>query len=180
MKDISLELAKLHELTGAEFIRQLKLIVSSSEFHPVKDEQDIYSVGGEKGEDYENLLNAARKAVEIGYRVFILPNPSGIRTADFIFERKGVYKMFDLKTIIGKGSVDNRLSESVGQSNRVLLNIATDYRAGLLARAILSFFERSHEAREVVVLKGNKYISITRQTIVDRNFIISFSKKYYK
>ena len=180
MKDISLELAKLHELTGAEFIRQLKLIVSSSEFHPVKDEQDIYSVGGEKGEDYENLLNAARKAVEIGYRVFILPNPSGIRTADFIFERKGVYKMFDLKTIIGKGSVDNRLSESVGQSNRVLLNIATDYRAGLLARAILSFFERNHEAREVVVLKGNKYISITRQTIVDRNFIISFSKKYYK
>ena len=180
MKDISLELAKLHELTGAEFIRQLKLIVSSSEFHPVKDEQEIYSVGGEKGEDYENLLNAARKAVEIGYRVFILPNPSGIRTADFIFERKGVYKMFDLKTIIGKGSVDNRLSESVGQSNRVLLNIATDYRAGLLARAILSFFERSHEAREVVVLKGNKYISITRQTIVDRNFIISFSKKYYK
>ena len=180
MKDISLELAKLHELTGAEFVRQLKLIVSSSEFHPVKDEQDIYSVGGEKGEDYENLLNAARKAVEIGYRVFILPNPSGIRTADFIFERKGVYKMFDLKTIIGKGSVDNRLSESVGQSNRVLLNIATDYRAGLLARAILSFFERSHEAREVVVLKGNKYISITRQTIVDRNFIISFSKKYYK
>ncbi len=180
MKDISLELAKLHELKGAEFIRQLKLIVSSSEFHPVKDEQEIYSVGGEKGEDYENLLNAARKAVEIGYRVFILPNPSGIRTADFIFERKGVYKMFDLKTIIGKGSVDNRLSESVGQSNRVLLNIATDYRAGLLARAILSFFERSHEAREVVVLKGNKYISITRQTIVDRNFIISFSKKYYK
>ena len=180
MKDISLELAKLHELTGAEFIRQLKLIVSSSEFHPVKDEQEIYSVGGEKGEDYENLLNAARKAVEIGYRVFILPNPSGIRTADFIFERKGVYKMFDLKTIIGKGSVDNRLSESVGQSNRVLLNIATDYRAGLLARAILSFFERSHEAREMVVLKGNKYISITRQTIVDRNFIISFSKKYYK
>ncbi len=180
MKDISLELAKLHELTGAEFVRQLKLIVSSSEFHPVKDEQEIYSVGGEKGEDYENLLNAARKAVEIGYRVFILPNPSGIRTADFIFERKGVYKMFDLKTIIGKGSVDNRLSESVGQSNRVLLNIATDYRAGLLARAILSFFERSHEAREVVVLKGNKYISITRQTIVDRNFIISFSKKYYK
>ena len=180
MKDISLELAKLHELTGAEFVRQLKLIVSSSEFHPVKDEQEIYSVGGEKGEDYENLLNAARKAVEIGYRVFILPNPSGIRTADFIFERKGVYKMFDLKTIIGKGSVDNRLSESVGQSNRVLLNIATDYRAGLLARAILSFFERSHEAREMVVLKGNKYISITRQTIVDRNFIISFSKKYYK
>ena len=36
-------------------------------------------------------------------------NPKGIRTADFIFERKGVYKMFDLKTITGRSSVDNRL-----------------------------------------------------------------------
>lgn len=88
--------------------------------------------------------------------------------------------MFDLKTITGKGSVDNRLAESIGQSNRVLLNIATDYRAGLLARAILSYFEHSQEACEVVVMKANKYISVTRQTIVDKNFIISFSKKYYK
>lgn len=180
MNDISQELAKLHFLNGADFIRQLKLIVSSGWFHPIEGEYSIYSVGGEKGEDYDNLLNAARKAVEIGYHVFILPNPSGTKTADFIFERKGVYKMFDLKTIVGKGSVDNRLAESIGQSNRVLLNITTDYRAGLLARAILSYFERRPEAREVVVLKGNKHISITRQTIIDKNFIVSFSKKYYK
>ena len=180
MNDISLELAKLHILTGADFIRQLKSIVSSGEFHPVEGETDIFSVGGEKGEDYENLLNAARKAVEHGYRVYMLPNPKGVRTADFIFERKEVYKMFDLKTITGSGSVDNRLAESVGQSNRVLLNMATNYRAGLLARAILSYFERSAEAREVVVMKGNRYISVTRQTIVDKKFIISFSKKYYK
>ena len=180
MNDITLELAKLHILTGADFIRQLKLIVSSGEFHPVEGETDIFSVGGERGEDYDNLMNAARKAVDHGYRVFVLPNPKGIRTADFIFERKGVYKMFDLKTITGKGSVDNRLAESIGQSNRVLLNIATDYRAGLLARAILSYFEHSQEACEVVVMKANKYISVTRQTIVDKNFIISFSKKYYK
>lgn len=180
MNDISLELAKLHTLTGADFIHQLKLIVARKEFHPVEGEKNIYSVGAERGDDYENLMNAARKAVEHGYMVFILPNPKGIRTADFIFERKGVYKMFDLKTIVGKGSVDNRLAESVGQSNRILLNMATDYRAGLLARSILSYFERSQDAREVVVIKANKYISVTRQTIIDKNFIISFSKKYYK
>ena len=43
--------------------------------------------------------------------VGLLPNPIAIRSADFIFERKGVYKMFDLKTISGKNSIDNRLSE---------------------------------------------------------------------
>jgi hypothetical protein len=116
MNDISLELAKLHILTGADFVRQLKLIVAEGGFHPVEGETGIFSVGGEKGEDYDNLLKAARKAVEMDYRVFILPNPKSTKTADFIFERKGVYKMFDLKTIVGKGSVDNRLAESVGQS----------------------------------------------------------------
>ncbi len=74
----------------------------------MEGEKDIFSVGGENGEDYDNLMNAARKAVEHGYRVFLLPNPKGIRTADFIFERKGIYKMFDLKTITGKSSVSTR------------------------------------------------------------------------
>ena len=178
--DITQELALLRTLTGADFVAKLKQIVTRNEFHLVDGERGIYSVGGERSDDYANLLIAARKAVELGYRVFILPNPSKIRTADFIFERKGVCKMFDLKTITGKGSIDNRLAESVGQSNRVLLNIATDYRAGLLARAILSYFERSQDAREVLVFKGNKIISVTRQTLLDKNFIISFSKKYYK
>ena len=41
-------------------------------------------------EDGSVLMAAARKAVEHGHRVYILPNPKGIRTADFIFERKGV------------------------------------------------------------------------------------------
>ena len=85
----------------------------------------IYTTGGTKDDDYDNLLNAARKAVEHGYRVFILPNPKGIRTADFIFERKGVYKMFDLKTISGRNSVDNRLKESIGQTNHVVPNLNT-------------------------------------------------------
>ena len=61
-----------------------------------------------------------------------------IRTADFIFERKGVYKLFDLKTISGKNSVGNRLRESIGQTNRVLLNMANDYNTRLLASDIKS------------------------------------------
>lgn len=90
MNDIALELAKLHILTGADFIRQLKLIVAHREFHPIEGEDNIYSVGGETGGDYANLLNAARKAVEHGFQVYVLPNPKGFRTADLIFLRKGV------------------------------------------------------------------------------------------
>jgi len=44
--------------------------------------------------------------------------------------------MFDLKTILGRNSIDNRLSESIGQTNRVLLHITVDYTPSALARSI--------------------------------------------
>ena len=86
--DIAQMLALLYELQGIGFIRQLRLITERNEFYPLKTDSQIYTVGGESGEDYLPLLDAARKAVEHGYRVFELPNPKGFRTADFIFERK--------------------------------------------------------------------------------------------
>ena len=178
--DIASELAKLHELTGAEFSRQVERIALRGEFHPLEDETGIYVVGGEQSTDYTSLLNAARKAVEHGYRVFILPNPKGFRTPDFILERKGTYRLYDLKTITGKGSVDNRLEESVGQTHRVILNICTEYKAAKLARSITRYFERHSEGIEVKVFKGNKVFSVTRQAAIAKNFVVTFSRKFYK
>ena len=157
-------LTLLHELQGIGFIRQLRLITERKEFYPLKTDPQVYIVGGEGGEDHLPLLDAARKAVEHGYRVFVLPNPKGFRTADFIFERKGVYKMFDLKTVSGRNSVDNRLSESITQTNRVLLHMKADYSPGTLARSIKRYFELNPNAREVLVFKGMKQISVTRRS----------------
>ena len=44
-----------------------------------------------------------------------LPNPHGDRTPDFIIERRGIYRVYDLKTISGESSAINRLKESIGQ-----------------------------------------------------------------
>lgn len=180
VRDILSELEELHMRRSSHFIWQLKVIASHPSFSPVENETNIFSTGGESGEDYENLLNAARKAVEHGYRVFILPNPQGIRTADFIFERKGVYKLFDLKTISGKNSVGNRLRESIGQTNRVLLNMANDYNTRLLASDIKSYFEESPEALEVLIFKGKKTISIDRFIAFHPSFYRVLKKKYEK
>ena len=139
--DIAHMLALLHELQGIDFVRQLKLITERREFSPLKDNPLIYTVGGKRADDYDSLLDAARKAVEHGYRVFVLPNPKGFRTADFIFERKGVYKMFDLKTIIGRNSVGNRLKESIGQTNSVLLNLKCSYGIRNITDEIRHHFE---------------------------------------
>ena len=180
IRDIADELEELHYRHGSHFIWQLKVITSHPSFYPIKDEENIYTTGGESGDDYDNLLNAARKAVEHGYRVFILPNPKGIRTADFIFERKGVYKMFDLKTIIGKSSVGNRLLESIGQTNHVILNMATDYDPRKLATDVRMYFETNNQAREVLIMKGNKFLSVSRQFVEGKDYFKMFMKRFLR
>lgn len=179
-RGIAEELQELHYLKGAQFINQLKQIVYYGEFHPLECETNIFSAISEQSDDFDNLINAARKAVAHGYRVYILPNPQGIRTADYIFERKGVYKMFDLKTITGKSSVDNRLSESIGQTNRVLLNMVADYNPGTLARSIKRYFELNPNAMEVLVFKGRKQLSVTRKSIGNHRFFQTFIHRYAK
>ena len=180
MNDIAAELAKLHNLEGAEFVMQLKAIAARNEFHPLKDDPSIYTTGATSNADNDNLMEAARKAVDLGYKVYLLPNPSGTRTADFIFVRKGVYKLYDLKTISGKTSAENRLIESIGQTNRVLLNITTDYTSSALARSIKRYFENNSAALEVLVFKGRKMISVTRDLTLSSNFYQLFMKRYLR
>ena len=178
MNGIAAELAKLHILEGAEFIIQLKAITARNEFHPLKDDPCIFTTGGESGADFDNLLVAARKAVELGYKVYVLPNPSGIRTADFIFEQNGIFKMYDLKTIHGRSSVGNRLLESIGQTNHVLLNMNTRYNGGRLAAEIRTYFQLNPQACEVLIFKGKQVLTVKRKFALQKTFIIDFRKRY--
>lgn len=172
------ELRELHYLKGAQFINQLKQIIYYGEFHLVEGETNIYSAISENSDDFDNLINAARKAVEHGYRVYILPNPRSCRTADFIFEKKGILGLYDLKTVYGKGSVGTQLLDSIGQTNRVLLNMQTDYNARLLASDIKTYFESNHDAIEVLIFKGNKAITVKRGLACNPVFNRIFRKRY--
>ena len=127
-----------------------------------------------------NLLNAARKAFAHGYKVYILPNPYIIRTPDFIFEKKGTFRPYELKTISGKSSVSHRLEVSYGQSVRVLLNLTVDYNQSNLARCIKHYFEHSRNALEVLIFKGKKSISVSREMAQSKSFFSLFLKKYSK
>ena len=176
---ITEELSKLKKLRGADFVKQLKAIVSRKEFHSLETAPNIYTVGGEGDADYQSLLNAARKAVEHGYKVYILPNPHDFRTADFIFERRGVYKLFDLKNITGKSIVGSRLLESVGQANRVLLNMPSDYNTRLFAADIKNYFDSNAEVLEVMVFRGKKMFSIDKAMAQSASFY-RILKNYYE
>lgn len=176
--DIASELAKLHELSGAEYSRQIERIAQMKVFHPLENEKDIYTPGFLKSDDYQNQLVAARKAVEFGYKVYMLPNPNKSRTPDFILEKKGVFRIYDLKTVFGKSSIGGSLIDSIGQCNRILLNIQSEYRTRLLTSDIKRYFEVNESALEVLIFKGGKRISIVRRHTVNPAFYSVLRKLY--
>lgn len=177
--DIARELDRLHVLkSGAEFVRLLKWLIGLSIFKPVEGEKGIFAAEASHREDWSFLLDAARKAVAHGNTVFILPNPKGIRTADFIFENKGICRLYDLKTISGKTSLDSRLAESIGQTNHVLVNVCTTYNARLMAKQIKNYFESNPDAIEVLIYKGKKSLSVTRRFTENPLYMILFRRKY--
>lgn len=176
--DIRLELSELHALQGNDFVMLLRKIAARKEFRPLDTDPNIFIVGGESDADFPRLLDAARKAVALGYRVYILPNPHGIRTADFIFERKGLFRMYDLKTVLGKNSVETQLIDSIGQTNRILLNVTSDYNPRQLAKDIKRYFERNRNAVEVLIIKGTRTISVIREDTLGQPYIRNFMMKY--
>lgn len=88
--------------------------------------------------------------------------------------------MFDLKTIMGKNSVGNRLMESIGQANHVLLNMKINYEPRLLAKEIQMYFETNKEAREVLIMKGNKLLPVSRCFVEGNQYIKMFIKRYLR
>jgi hypothetical protein len=179
-RGFAIELQELHYLKGASFVNQLKLIINSGEFFPIEGEPGIFSAISNQSDDYDNLIKVARKAVEHGYRVYLLPNPRSCRTADFIFEKKGILGLYDLKTIYGKGSVGTQLLDSIGQTNRVILNMQSDYNARLLASDIKTYFETNQDALEVLIFKGKKVLPVNRIQVQSSDFNRVFRKRYEK
>ena len=172
--------SKLHELTGAEFSRQVERIAQMKVFHPLEDEVSIYTPGILKNDDFQNQLVAARMAVEFGYTVYILPTPRGSRTPDFILEKKNIYRAYDLKTIFGRSSVGQDLIDSIGQCNRILLNMQVEYSTRLLTSDIKTYFEVNKHATEVLIFKGHKRLSVNRRLTLNPAFYSVLKKMYEK
>ena len=175
--DIRAELELLKSLEGAAFGIKLKEIAARKEFRALPGEPFIYTVGEIQDEDYPSLLMAARKAVEHGYRVFMLPNPHGLKTPDYILERRGVYKLFDLKNISGKNIVHTRLKESITQANRALLNMP-QYSTRKLVHDIRKYFVKYPDAIEVLIFKGKDEISVSRRFAMSQRFYFEFKKMF--
>ena len=67
--------------------------------------------------------------------------------------------------------VGNRLKESVGQTNCVLLNLLCIYNVRNLTLEIKRYFESSSDAQEILIFLGKKEISIKRNIATSKGFL---------
>ena len=174
--DITELLKSLHEKHGADYIQTLRDIVSMRIFKP-SDKRNIYSAIDEKSADYQNLFACAIKLADHGFDVFILPNPGSTRSGDYILKKKNYIGLYDLKTITGDNSIENRLSESIGQTKRVILNITTRYNPRKIFQSLQEYY-KNKETLEVKIIKGNELIEVDRKMAKAPNFEKKFRKLY--
>ena len=73
-----------------------------------------------------------------------------------------------------------RLLLTIGQSNRVLIHLTVNYKASLLALSVKHYFEKNKDALEVLIFKGRKVISVSRELSESKLFYGLFMKKYFK
>jgi hypothetical protein len=58
--------------------------------------------------------------------------------------------------------------------------MATNYEPRLLAKDIQTYFEINREAREVLIIKGNKFLSVSRRFVEGKDYYKMFIKRYLK
>lgn len=178
--DITASLRKLQTVSGKAFADALKEMTGMKIFRPVDGMKDIYSAIGESDRDYDNLLGGAKKMSSHGYAVYILPNPTSVKSGDYILAKKNFVGLYDLKTISGESSAGNRLRESKGQANRVILNITSNYNPRRLAADIKNYFDSNSEAEEVIVIKGGRMLTTTRANVRAKKWAKRFYTDYTK
>ncbi len=178
-KDVTTLLEYLKDKSGKEYVKSLKEITELKIFKPLNGHKGVFFTGNDSDPDFANLAEVADKMVSHGYRVFILPNPRSTRSGDYILTKKNFFGLYDLKTVSGKNSVGNRLTDSAGQANRVILNITSKYKPKSLAREIREYFNTNTDAIDVKIIKGGKLIAIHRSQI-GKNFDTEFLKRYIK
>ena len=76
--------------------------------------------------------------------------------------------------------METQLLDSIGQTNRVILNMLSDYNARLLASDIKAYFETNQDALEVLIFKGKKVLPVNRIQVQSSDFNRVFRKRYEK
>ena len=130
--------------------------------------------GHGKGERQENIRVASYFANKYGYKIDLLDNPDGVKSADSYnqsLDRFEEYKV-NRKENPTKSSIDNLLRKAKDQADHIVLWIDSDISLGDLRDAMIDRVRRINSIKTVTIVIGGKDCVYTREQIVKDGFKI--------
>jgi hypothetical protein len=128
--------------------------------------------------EYDDNMNAAKALNSLGYTVFLLPKLSDSKSPDFILQKDKMIHIYELKTVYGENSLENRLDTGVLQSERIILNIVGRANSRYVADTIKKFYMRNKCIKEIKVLLGRKPIDVTMKRVKKKDFVWLFMRQW--
>jgi hypothetical protein len=124
--------------------------------------------------EYVDNMNAAKTLNKFGYSVFMLPKLPNSKNPDFILKKGNNVYLYELKTIYGVSSLENRLEAGSMQADRIVLNIVGNVNSRYVADTIKDFYFRHKYIKEIIVLLGGKLIDVRYKYVIQKNFTKTF------
>jgi hypothetical protein len=115
-------------------------------------------------------LALAKKLVANKMDVYLLPNSSTGKSADFVVSRNGKLYYLEGKTLNGDNSLNHLLGKGATQSERICVDIIGNNNTKYVAENVEKAFRENPMLREIILLKGSRLVTITRQQAKYRDF----------
>lgn len=123
-------------------------------------------------------IELAQKLIKHGFDVYLLPNISGFKSADYILLKKNKIYYYEGKRIDGKNTISKRLEDSASQSDRVVLDIVGVKDISYISNSVKEYFENNTNVLSVILFNGSNLISINRDAVNSKNYFIEFRKRW--
>ena len=168
-RELGLSLKDLHLI-----LKHITEHLPFEELTLIKQAGKIFSIPGNNNyQEFTTNLSVAKKCARHGYDVYMLPNPNGGKTPDFILVKKGKYYAYELKTIYSAASIWERMAAALQQSDRIMLDMIDTPSSRDLADNLRCFILSNPSVRDIMIFKGNKELHMSHQmakgpTIVER------------
>lgn len=120
-------------------------------------------------------LALARKLTKQGYDVYLMPNPHGVTSADYILRKNGRLIYAEGKRLDGKNSLDHLLAKGATQSRTIIADIVGNQNTGYVMSNVTKAFETNAGLSKIMLFKSSRIITITRKDMGRKDF-----KRYFK
>ena len=128
--------------------------------------------GHGKGERQENIRVASYFANKYGYKIDLLDNPDGVKSADSYNQSLDRFEEYKVNTTPSKNSIDRQIRDARKQADHIVLWIDSDISIEDLSAALRSRVKRCDTIKTVTIIRKDNDVCLTRDDILNEGLKI--------